>query len=172
MRRRWRSPRMIGVKSANRRMRCSTRSKKRVAVVVVLGRSPAPRWRSLDDMHAGDVFGDDRDVAVLGFHHRFGRRLHLLAETQDVQRPDRQRQQRQQRHPGRERDRQHDVPADDQHDFQRGEHGGLDEGADVLQIGQGAVDELAGGDGIVKAEARRAEVCRTPPRGCRRPSSC
>jgi hypothetical protein len=81
----------------------------------------------LDDVNAGNILGDDRDVAVVGFHDRLGCRLHAAAEAQDVPRPKRQRQQRQHCQPRREREDQHHVSADDQCDLERGEHRGLNE---------------------------------------------
>ena len=96
----------------------------------------------LDDVHAGDVLGDDRDVAVLGLHHAAGDGLDLAAEAQDVKRPDRQRNQRQGGDPFVDGPDQDDVEGHGHQDVQRHQHGGLDESADVLQIGEGAVNQL------------------------------
>ena len=113
--------------------------------------------KRLDDVHAGDVFGDDRDVFVPRLHHELVRRLDLGTESHDVPGPDGQRDQRQRRQPGISRVDDDDVPADDQHDLQREQEPLLHEGAHVVEVRQRAVDELPGADRVVETKADALE---------------
>jgi hypothetical protein len=109
-------------------------------------------------VHACDVFGDDGDVAIVGLHHFLLRRLNFSGKAQDVPGPQRQRHEGQQRHPGAARGEQNDITAHDHDDFAVHQNGRVDEHADVLQVAEGAVNELAGGEAVVKSEADALEL--------------